>query len=281
MALTPRQAATLFLGTSLFGLLTFTSGLLIGVGIGGPAAVPGLPGIPAAPIASNAPQASPAPAASPAAVTASAAGSGSGAVVLPMPKPAPASAPAAAPPAATKTAAAAPQGAAAAPGASAAGAAGPAAGPVPLSVKDFRVGLPLELAPVSPLRGKLVDVTLAAPRSLVVAPPAAGAAAAAPGAPTAAPPAQAAAMAGPPSPFVFSVQAGSFLVKANAERLAEELAKRGYAAQVLVAQSPGEPTWYPVVLAPVTDAALVRRLAQEFSASEGHQAEVVSWLAGK
>ena len=82
-----------------------------------------------------------------------------------------------------------------------------------------------------------------------------------------------------PPPFVFSVQVGSFLVKANAERLAEELNKRGYGAQVLVAQSPGEPAWYPVVLPPVSDIATVARQAQEFADSEGRNAEVVSWAA--
>ncbi|HZB90104.1 MAG TPA: SPOR domain-containing protein [Stellaceae bacterium] len=87
--------------------------------------------------------------------------------------------------------------------------------------------------------------------------------------------------ASPSPPFVYSVQAGSFLIKENAERLAAELTQHGYAAQVLVAQSPGEPTWYPVVLAPVGDVATVARQAQEFTASEGRNAEVVSWLAAK
>lgn len=280
MALTPRQAATLFLGTSLFGLLTFTSGLMIGVGLGGTNSASELPGAPAVPMVGSKPQAAPAPAAAQAMAAPAAAGAS---VVLPMPKPAPAAAEPAGPPAAAETAAAAPAAApAAGPGAvAAAGAAQPPAGPPPLAVKDFRVGLPLDLAPPSPLRGTLVNATLAAPRTLIVAPqqPAASGALAGPAAPAAAPAPEAAAAAR--SPFVFSVQAGSFLLAANAERLADELSKRGYAAQVLVAQSPGEPAWYPVVLMPVSDAASVARLAQEFSASEGHQAEVVSWLAAK
>ena len=65
MALTPRQAATLFLGTSLFGLLTFTSGLMIGVGMGGTRPASGLPIAPPAPIARGAPAATPAPAPAP------------------------------------------------------------------------------------------------------------------------------------------------------------------------------------------------------------------------
>jgi len=158
------------------------------------------------------------------------------------------------------------------------------------------VGLPLDIPVVSPLRGRLVDAALLAPRSLVLAPePAAGSApaataqaaagTAAAAAPAAAAPVAAAAQpvaADAVPPFLFSVQVGSFLVKANADRLAEDLDKRGYAARVLaVPPSPGEPAWYPVVLAPVGDVATVTRIAEEFTASEGRHAEVVSWLAAK
>jgi cell division protein FtsN len=302
MALTPRQAATLFFGTSLFGLLTFTSGLMIGVGIGGIPALPQLPEATGLPLAGSPPAASPQPASGQGTTSqptarqaatseraglqtmaaASPAASGP-VVVLPMPKPAqavPGTSPATAPSVATN---------AAAPGSTTMPAA--ATGPAPLAVKDFRVGLPLTVAPSSPLRGPLVDAALAAPRLLTVAPPspaAPGAAAGEPGTPpAAAPPAMppsapaVAAVAATAPPFVYSVQAGSFLVKDNAERLAAELNERGYAAQVLVAQQPGEPAWYPVVLAPVHDVETVARLAQEFSASEGRNAEVVSWLAAK
>jgi cell division protein FtsN len=144
----------------------------------------------------------------------------------------------------------------------------------------------LQVTPLSPLRGPLVDAALAAPRTLTVSPapsaPVAGAPAGtgapAPTAPVP-PAAMPAALAAPP--FVYAVQVGSFLIKANADRLAAELDARGYAAQVLMAQEAGGPAWYPVVLAPVHDVASVAALAQEFSASEGRNAEVVSWLAAK
>jgi hypothetical protein len=269
MAMTPRQAAAVFFGTSLFGLLTFSSGLMIGVGIGGDANLPDMARPAGAPLVGK-------PAAAPAPITAPAA-----AVLVPMPQSAPAAAsPNAAPPAVA-------QAPAAATGSAQAAAAQPAA-IEPVAVKDFRVGLPLDVAPASPLRGRLVEAAHAAPRDLIIAPPAAaasapqasaGPAAAAPPITPAALPAAAAMPAAPP--FVFSVQVGSFLVKANAERLAAELNKRGYAAQVLVAQSPGEPAWYPVVLPPVSDVATVARQAQEFADSEGRNAEVVSWLAAK
>ena len=278
MAMTPRQAAAVFFGTSLFGLLTFSSGLMIGVGIGGDANLPDMARPAGAPLVGK-PAAAPAAAqamAAPAPITAPAA-----AVLVPMPQSAPAAAPrTAAPP----TVAQAP---AAANGSAQAAAAQPTA-IEPVAVKDFRVGLPLDVAPASPLRGRLVEAAHAAPRDLIIAPPAAaaaapqasaGPAAAAPPITPAALPAAATMPAAPP--FVFSVQVGSFLVKANAERLASELNKRGYAAQVLVAQSPGEPAWYPVVLPPVSDVATVARQAQEFADSEGRNAEVVSWLAAK
>ncbi len=266
MALTPRQAATVFFGTALFGVLTFTSGLMIGVGMsivptprGMPASLakqPAGPGAKPPQVAGAAPVA----AASPAAAGAS--------VMLPMPPVGgigPADAKTATP---AQTAAA----GATVPAAAAAGAAPPA----PLPVKDFRVGLPPEIGPASPLRGRMVDAALAAPRSLVIEP----AASAAP-APAARPTGPAAPTEVAP-PFLFSVQVGSFLVKGNADRLAEELGKHGYDARVLqLAASPGEPAWYPVVLAPVGDVAAVTRLAQEFTASEGRRAEVVSWLAAK
>ena len=87
-------------------------------------------------------------------------------------------------------------------------------------------------------------------------------------APAVAPPAPvpASAPASASLPFVFAVQARSFLLKANAERLAAELTKRGIAARVLQAQSLGEPTWQPVVLAPARDVAAMARQPQEFSA---------------
>ncbi len=275
MAMTPRQAAAVFFGTSLFGLLAFGSGLMIGVGIGGGASRPalvqpdGAPLVgkpPAAPVAAQA-MATPAPVTSPGA-----------AVLVPMPQ----SAPATAPPSAAPQAVA--QAPAAANGSTQAAAAAVQRAIEPVAVNDFRVGLPLDIALASPLRGRLVEAAQAAPRDLTVAPPAAAAPPVAGGSASAAPPIiptalpEAAAMPAPP-PFVFSVQVGSFLVKANAERLAEELNKRGYAAQVLVAQSPGEPAWYPVVLPPVSDIATVARQAQEFADSEGRNAEVVSWAA--
>ncbi len=274
MALTPRQAATVFFGTALFGALTFTSGLMIGVGIsivplaaGTPPSIARQPALPGAKPQGTA--AAPVAAASPPAPVASAS------ITVPMP-PAPA-APAEAKNAAPPPAAGAAQ---AAPAAQAQAAASPPP-PAPTPVKDFRVGLPLEIGPASPLRGRMVAAALAAPRSLVIAPPApAGAASAA--APAAAAVAAAPAPAQAAPPFLFSVQVGSFLVKGNAERLAEELGHRGYAARVLqLAPSPGEPAWYPVVLAPVGDVASVTRLAEEFAASEGRHAEVVSWLAAK
>ena len=277
MAMTPRQAAAVFFGTSLFGLLTFSSGLMIGVGIGGDASLPDMARPAGAPLVGK-PAAAPAAAqamAAPAPITAPAA-----AVLVPMPQSAPAAAPrTAAPP----TVAQAP---AAANGSAQAAAAQPTA-IEPVAVKDFRVGLPLDVAPASPLRGRLVEAAHAAPRDLIIAPPAAAAAAPqASAGPAAAPPITPAALPAAATmpaapPFVFSVQVGSFLVKANAERLAAELNKRGYAAQVLVAQSPGEPAWYPVVLPPVSDVATVARQAQEFADSEGRNAEVVSWLAAK
>ncbi|HUJ96870.1 MAG TPA: SPOR domain-containing protein [Stellaceae bacterium] len=277
MAMTPRQAAAVFFGTSLFGLLTFSSGLMIGVGIGGDANLPDMARPAGAPLVGK-PAAAPAAAqamAAPAPTTAPAA-----AVLVPMPQSAPAAAPrTAAPP----TVAQAP---AAANGSAQAAAAQPTA-IEPVAVKDFRVGLPLDVAPASPLRGRLVEAAHAAPRDLIIAPPAAAAAAPqASAGPAAAPPITPAALPAAATmpaapPFVFSVQVGSFLVKANAERLASELNKRGYAAQVLVAQSPGEPAWYPVVLPPVSDVATVARQAQEFADSEGRNAEVVSWLAAK
>jgi SPOR domain len=274
MAMTPQQAAAVFFGTSLFGLLAFSSGLMIGVGIGGDAGRPalaqpeGAPLVgkpPAAPVAAQA-MAAPAPMTAPAA-----------AVLVPMPQPAPAAAqPSAAPPAVAQ--------APAASGTTQAAAAAVPATMEPVAVKDFRVGLPLDVAAASPLRGRLVEAAQAAPRDLTVAPlaaaapqAAAGPGSAAPAGPAAPLPAAATMPAAPP--FVFSVQVGSFLVKANAERLVEELNKRGYAAQVLVAQSPGEPAWYPVVLPPVSDIATVARQAQEFADSEGRNAEVVSWAA--
>jgi SPOR domain len=280
MAMTPRQAAAVFFGTSLFGLLTFSSGLMIGVGIGGDANLPDMARPAGAPLVGK-PAAAPAAAqamAAPAPMTAPAA-----AVLVPMPQ----SAPAAAPPNAAAPAVA--QAPAAANGSTQAAAAQAQPAAIePVAVKDFRVGLPLDVAPASPLRGRLVEAAHAAPRDLIIAPAAAAAAApqasAGPAA-TAQPitpaalPAAATMPAAPP--FVFSVQVGSFLVKANAERLAQELNKRGYAAQVLVAQSPGEPAWYPVVLPPVSDVATVARQAQEFADSEGRNAEVVSWLAAK
>ncbi len=84
-----------------------------------------------------------------------------------------------------------------------------------------------------------------------------------------------------PSPFMLSVQVGSFLLKQNADRLAAELNSKAYAAQVVVAQNPGGKAWYHVVLAPVRDVNAVTQLAQEFSATEGRSAQVVSWLEGK
>jgi hypothetical protein len=277
MAMTPQQAAAVFFGTSLFGLLAFSSGLMIGVGIGGDTSRPamgqpdGAPLVgkpPAAPVAAQA-LAAPAPMTAPAA-----------AVLVPMPR----SAPAAAPPSAVPPVVA--QAPAAANGSTQAAA---TAVPVraamePVAVKDFRVGLPLDVAPASPLRGRLVEAAHAAPRDLTIAPIAAAAPQAAAGPASAAAPVAATALpavATMPTapPFVFSVQVGSFLVKANAERLAADLNKRGYAAQVLVAQSPGEPAWYPVVLPPVSDVATVARQAQEFADSEGRNAEVVSWAA--
>lgn len=91
----------------------------------------------------------------------------------------------------------------------------------------------------------------------------------------------AAAPAAMPSPFLLSVQVGSFLMKENADRLAAELNSKAYAAQVVVAQNPGGKAWYHVVLAPVRDVNAVTQLAQEFSATEGRSAQVVSWLEGK
>lgn len=290
MAMTPRQAATLFFGTSLFGLLTFSSGLMIGVGIGSGTSPTMLPNAGGAPLAAAKPPAAPA-----AAMTASAQGAGAGSVLLPMPQP---QKPAVGAPVATSTtstAAAPPQSAPGATAVASAAATAPAAAAKPIAVKDFRVGLPLDVASASPLRGRLVADALAAPRDLTVAPQAAAGSAAAAGAQTpagtaAAPAAAASAPAAmpvaapalsPSPPFVFSVQVGSFLIPQNAERLAAELTRHGYAAQVLVAQSPGEPTWYPVVLTPVNDVATVARQAQEFTASEGRNAEVVSWLAAK
>jgi hypothetical protein len=275
MAMTPRQAAAVFFGTSLFGLLAFSSGLMIGVGIGGDASLPAMVKPDGAPLAGK-------PPAAPAAAQAMAAPAA--AVLVPMPQSAPAAAPPSAAPAAVARAPAAVN---AATQAAAAAVQGHPAAIEPVAVKDFRVGLPLDVAPASPLRGRLVEAAHAAPRDLTVAPAAAaaapqaaaGPAAAAPPITPAALPAAAVMPAAPP--FVFSVQVGSFLVKANAERLAEALNKRGYAAQVLVAQSPGEPAWYPVVLPPVSDVATVARQAQEFADSEGRNAEVVSWLAAK
>ena len=277
MAMTPRQAAAVFFGTSLFGLLAFSSGLMIGVGIGGDASRPALAQPDGAPLVGKPPAARVAAQAMalPAPITAPAA-----AVLVPMPQ----SAPAAASPSAAPHAVA--QVPAAANGSTQAAAAAVQvlAAVEPVAVKDFRVGLPLDIALASPLRGRLVEAAQAAPRVLIVAPPAAAAPQASGGSPAAAPPVTPAAlpeattMPAPP-PFVFSVQVGSFLVKANAERLAEELNKRGYGAQVLVAQSPGEPAWYPVVLPPVSDIATVARQAQEFADSEGRNAEVVSWAA--
>jgi DNA polymerase-3 subunit gamma/tau len=296
MALTPRQAATLFFGTSLFGLMTFTSGLMIGVGIGGVPSLPGLPNAAGAPVAGVKPKPAGAPQATAAAQAMAAPQAAGASVMVPMPKPAPAVAAADQSP---PTSAAAAPAAAAPPALGAAGAQPAPAAAEPVAVKDFRVGLPLAVSPVSPLRGRLVDAALAAPRSLILAPPvlpaaASGAPATQPGAgaPAAALPASAAppqaapvdagAIAAAPGPqFMFSVQVGSFLVKGNAERLVEELNNRGYAAQVLMAKSPGEPVWYPVVLAPVGDVETVAQLAQEFAASEGRNAEVVSWLAAK
>ena len=281
MAMTPRQAAAVFFGTSLFGLLTFSSGLMIGVGIGGDASLPDMARPAGAPLVGK-PAAAPAAAqamAAPAPITAPAA-----AVLVPMPQSAPAAAPPNAAPPAVAQAPAAANGSAQA--AAAAAQTQPAA-IEPVAVKDFRVGLPLDVAPASPLRGRLVEAAQAAPRDLIIAPPAAAAAAPqASAGPAAAPPITPAALPAAATmpaapPFVFSVQVGSFLVKANAERLAAELNKRGYAAQVLVAQSPGEPAWYPVVLPPVSDVATVARQAQEFADSEGRNAEVVSWLAAK
>lgn len=295
MALTPRQAATLFFGTSLFGLMTFTSGLMIGVGIGGLPSLPGLPSAGGAPVAGAKPKPDGAPQATAAAQAVAAPQAAGASVMVPMPQPAAQVAAANQKPP-TSAATAAP------------GSAAPAAPPIlpepasaaaePVAVKDFRVGLPLAVSPVSPLRGRLVDAALAAPRSLVLAPPVAspspgGASATQPaaGATGVAPPPAAAALpqiapvdagaavAGPL--FMFSVQVGSFLVKGNAERLVADLNSRGYAARVLMAKSPGEPVWYPVVLAPVSDVETVARLAQEFAASEGRNAEVVSWLAAK
>ncbi|HXZ03001.1 MAG TPA: SPOR domain-containing protein [Stellaceae bacterium] len=275
MALTPRQAATVFFGTTLFGTLTFASGLLIGVGIG---SAPTLPEAPAklakAPLvlpgAKPVQNTAPAPQGAPT----------TGAVVLAMP-------PSTAQPGERTAAPATP----AAPAATAsvppaAPAAAPPAAPEPVAVKEFRVGLPPEIGPVSPLRGRVVDAALAAPHSVVatrpgpVAATASTAQPAAPGTPPVAPPPAAAEA---PAPlFQLSVQAGAFLVKANAERLAEALNKEGYAARVLmVAGDAGEPAWYPVVLAPVSDADTVTRLARAFAASEGRPAEVVSWLAAK
>ena len=273
MALTPQQAATVFFGTALFGALTFTSGLMIGVGIsivplaaGTPPTIARQPALPGAK-----PQGT---AAAPVAATLPPAPAASASIIVPMPAApaAPAEAKNAAPPVAAAGAAQ--------PAAQAQAAASPSL-PAPTPVKDFRVGLPLEIGPASPLRGRMVAAALASPRSLVIAPPAPA------GAATAAPPAAAAVVAAPAPaqaapPFLFSVQVGSFLVKGNAERLAEELGQRGYAARVLqLAPSPGEPAWYPVVLAPVGDVASVTRLAEEFAASEGRHAEVVSWLAAK
>lgn len=281
MALTARQAATLFFGTSLFGLLTFTSGLMIGVGIGGNTALPRLDAG-AAPFAAG--SAAPATAHQPttaAKVAVAAPAAAGAAVVVPMPKPAPLAVGANSAPAVAASMPA--KGGAVATPATAPGT------PVALAVKDYRVGLPLQVAPSSPLRGPLVDAALAAPRTLTVptgqpVPTAPGAGAQA-GASAPIPASQIAPVGmpvvGAVRPFVFAVQAGSFLVKANADRLAAELNARGYAAQVLMAQEPGGPAWYPVVLAPVHDIASVAELAQEFSASEGRNAEVVSWLAAK
>jgi len=84
-----------------------------------------------------------------------------------------------------------------------------------------------------------------------------------------------------PSPFLLSVQVGSYLMKQNADHLAAELNSKAYAAQVVVAQNPGGKAWYHVVLAPVHDVNAVTQLAQEFSATEGRSAQVVSWLDGK
>jgi SPOR domain len=257
MSLTPRQAATVFFGTALFGVLTFASGLMIGVGISTIVPVPpGLaPSVAKEPVL---PAGKPAGAGAAPIAAASPAPASTASVTVPMP---PAVASAAGAKAEAAQAAAAPE------------------GPAPVPVKDFRVGLPPELGPVSPLRGRMVEAALSAPRSLAVAPPAPVGSDAAP-APTLPPPPATATAAAPP--FLFSVQVGSFLVKGNAERLAEELGKRGYAARVLqLAPSAGEPAWYPVVLAPVGDVAAVTRLAQEFAASEGRHAEVVSWLAAK
>jgi len=270
MAMTPRQAAAVFFGTSLFGLLAFSSGLMIGVGIGGDANRPAMGQPDGAPLVGKSPAAPVAAQAMAAPTTVPAS-----AVLVPMPQ--------SAPPAATPLSAA-PQAVAQAPAAATNGSTQAAAAIEPIAVKDFRVGLPLDVAPASPLRGRLVEVAHAAPRDLIIAssaaaaPPASGGpAGAAPlTTPTALP--EAATMPAAP-PFVFSVQVGSFLVKANAARLAAELNKRGYAAQVLVAQSPGEPAWYPVVLPPVSDLATVARQAQEFADSEGRNAEVVSWAA--
>jgi hypothetical protein len=274
MALTARQAATLFFGTSLFGLLTFTSGLMIGVGIGGNAALPRLDDGAAPSAAGTAPPGTAQPPAAHRVAAAVPAAAGP-TVVVPMPKPAPLAAGANSAPAVAASAAV--QGGAAAAPATLAGT------PVALAVKDYRVGLPLQVTPASPLRGPLVDAALAAPRTLTVPTAPAPSAAGAPAAPVSTarvPPAGMPAAAVAP-PFVFAVQVGSFLVKANADRLAAELNARGYAAQVLMAQEPGGPAWYPVVLAPVHDVASVAELAQEFSASEGRNAEVVSWLAAK
>src|SRR5689334_13779985 len=109
MGLTPRQAATLFFGTSLFGLFSFAAGLLIGIGLSG------------APISSGVPNAGAAPKTLAAASPVAAPQSGRAAVLVPI-APAPSvpgdKAPAAAP---TQTAAATapPAGAAPAPPAAA------------------------------------------------------------------------------------------------------------------------------------------------------------------
>ncbi len=129
-----------------------------------------------------------------------------------------------------------------------------AAAPEP--VKEFRVGLPPTLGSTSRSRVRAIE---AAQRDGKTATP----------------------VAADAPPFVFSVQVGSFFVQKNAERLAEELAKRGYHPRILTAQNPGEPAWYPVVLSPVNDVGMAEHLAEMFNANEGRRTELVSWLLEK
>jgi len=221
--MTPKQAAAIFFGTLFFGVLTFISGLFIGVRLAQPTLSAGLLIKPAT-AATSSPAPTPAPM-----IPGKPAAEKVIAIAVPL-APVPATERAALPAAAAM---------------------------VPEPVKEFRVGLPPTLGAVSPLRGPALEAGRGGDGKTAT-------------------PAVAAA-----PPFVFSVQVGSFLVQKNAERLAADLAKRGYQPRILTAQYPGEPAWYPVVLSPVEDAGAAQHLAEMYNASEGRRPEIVSWLGEK